>query len=433
MPIAKRLATTLKNSMDKLTPVTKKDELGTVVLAEDYPNEVEKSVANFRFIYNNDATVRGLLFNNAITAINGFHIKIKEGYEDKPNIEEAYAHIMERSRKNDWNLKEVIKQTLIKAQRDRQCFIQIPIIENQAHLNPLTYDGENYDFMLVPDVENGKILGYVQKHPTIPDFSKWENMEWDELVELAEDEGDDPETTSFLEEEIIHFAIIKEDGEGEGMMEAIPDQIKRKWDYEGYMISVSQKTGALAIVKVGDERHEVGDINTGFVQNILDVLKGRIRKTAVAVPDGVSVEQMGNNQLPNIPDYRRTVLMEIYITLQTPRSMFNTKESSYASSEVATDFETGYGVFLADLRDSVKDYFEEKLFDTEISLTSAWSECVGGIEIGFVHDNKDLDEVKPLEPNADDLSADNPDLDKAAQQQESNNNDNNTGDEGGEE
>lgn len=403
MPIQKKMRTILKNSMDKLTPATKKDELGTIVLSEEYPNQIEKSVANFRFIYNNDATVRGLIFNNLMTANSGFDITIKKGYENVSNIEEARKYIEDRCKPNDWNLHEIIDQTLLKAQRDRQCFIQIPIVNNQAHINPLLYDAENYDFMIVPDVETRKIAGYVQKHPEIGDFRNWQSMEWDSLVEASEEVGDIT-TTPFLEEEIIHFALLKEDGSGEGLMDAVCEKVPDKWLYEGYMLSVSQKTGAIAIVKIGDLNHDTKGVKKSLVQTILDVFQGRVNKTAVAVPDGVSVDQMSNTTLPLIQEYRRTVLMEIYIALQTPRSMFNTKETSYASNEVATDTETGYGVFLNKMRNAVKSHFESKLFDKDLSLQKGFIDCVGGIEITY---KKDVSKEEPLKPTEEDISNNN--------------------------
>lgn len=418
MPIAKKLNTILKNAMDNLTPVTKEDTIGSVVLADEYPNEVIKSVANMRFVYNNDSTVRGLILNNTFTANSSFQITIKEGYEGVPNIQEARKYIEDRCVKSDWNLHGIIEQTLNKAQREGQCFIQIPIVNNQAHLNPLLYDGENYDFMMVPDVETGKIAGYVQKHPEIGDFKNWQNMEWDDLVKASEEVGD-LTTTSFLEEEIIHFTIINEDGESVRLLEAAIEIVPSKWKYEGYMLSVSQKTGAIAVVKIGDEKHDEDKIDKSFLDKVLGVFEGRIRKTAVTIPNGVSVDQMNNSSLPDIPSYRRTIIQELYVTLQTPRSMFNTKDSNRSSSETATDYETGYGVFLNKLRNSVKNHFETKLIDKDLSLQSGFADCVGGIEITYT---KDVSKEEPLEPTNEDYSPKNPDLEKTAKNQEEGNN-----------
>lgn len=414
MPIAKKLNTILKNAMDNLTPVTKEDTTGTVVLADEYPNEIQKSIANKRFIYNNDATIRGLILNNTFTANSSFQITIREGYEDVPNIEEARKYIEDRCKPNDWDLHTIIEQTLIKAQRDGQCFIGVPIVQNQTHLFPLTYDGEEYDFMMIPDTEIGKVVGYVQKHPELGDFGNWQSMEWDDLVKASEEIGDTT-TTPFLLEEIIHFKLFGEDGEASGLMDAIMEKVPDKWKYEGYMLSVSQKTGAIAIVKIGNAEHKNDSIKNSFISKILGVFNGRINKTAVAVPDGVEVDQMNNSSLPDIPSYRRTIIQEIYVALQTPRSMFNTKETSYASGEVATDTETGYGVFLNKLRTTIKNAYEVKLFDRDLAIQSGFADCVGGIEITYT---KDVSKEEPLEPTNEDLSVSNPDLEKTAKNQE---------------
>ena len=419
MPIQKTLKTVLKNHMDNLTPVTKQDTTGTIILAEDYPNEVQKSIANLRFIYHNDATIRGLIFNNAITANHKFKISIREGYEDVPGIDEARAYIENRCKSNDWNLDEIITQTLTKAQRDRQCFIQIPIVGGQAHINPLKYDGENYDFLMIPDPSTGKIAGYVQKHPMIADFKNWQKMEWDDLVKKAEDVGETT-STAFVEEEIIHFSIIKEDGEGEGLLEAILDKIKDKWDYEGFAISVAQKTGAIAIVKIGDMNHE-DPVQRSLVSKLLDVFNNRIKKTAVSIPDGVSVEQMSNSSLPDIPSYRKTVIDEIFLALQTPNGLFDTQGSTFASLKTASDTKTGYGVFLEYIRDLIKANFETKLIDKDLSLQKGFADCVGGIEIRY--SDEDLESVEPITPSEADYSADNEDLEDSANNQLEDNSD----------
>lgn len=415
--IIKTIPTVLKNAMDNLTPATKKDTIGTVVLADEYPNEIEKSIANFRFIYYNDLTIQGLIDNNAMTANTKFEIKIKKGYEDVKNIEEARSYIENRCKKKDWNLDKIITQTLIKAQRDGQCFIQVPIVGGQAHLNPLTYDGENYDFMMIPDPETGKVSGYVQKHPEKPDFTGWDKKEWDDLVKISEEVGDET-TTSFIEEEIIHFTIMEEDGEAKRLMDAICDKVPDKWDYEGFMISIAQKTGAVAIVKIGDVNHNNNEARKSFVDTILGVFQGRINKTAVAVPDGVSVEQMTNSTLPDIPSYRKTVIDELYLGLQTPFGMFDTQNSTYASLKEAMNSKTGYGAWMAHLRDLVKEAFEDKLIDKDLSLKSEYAECVGGLEINY---EQDLDEVEPLEPTDEDYSANNEGLEQAANNQNENN------------
>lgn len=411
--IIKTMPTVLKNAMDNLTPATKKDTIGTKKLADEYPNEIEKSIANFRFIYYNDLTVQGLIDNNAITANTKFEIKIKKGYENVKNIEEARSYIEDRCKKKDWNLDKIITQTVIKAQRDGQCFIQIPIVGGQAHLNPLTYDGENYDFMMIPDPETGKVMGYVQKHPEKPDFNGWENKKWDELVELSEKIGDET-TTSFIEEEIIHFTIMEEDGEAKRMMDAICDKVPDKWDYEGYMISIAQKTGAVAIVKIGDINHKTDDAKKSFVDTILGVFQRRINKTAVAVPDGVSVDQITNSTLPDIPSYRKTVIDELYLGLQTPFGMFDTQGSTYASLKEAMNSKTGYGAWVDHLRDLIKESFESKLIDTDLSLQKEFVECIGGIEISY---GDGLEEIEPLEPTVEDYNATNEGLEKLAQKQ----------------
>lgn len=396
----------LENSQDKMTKVTRDDKTSTGEdLKDSHPSKVPKTLANARYVYYNDGTVNGLINNNAITANHKWKIKIRKGFDDKKNIEEARTHIENRCKPKDWNLDNVITQSLIKAQRDGKCFINVPVVESSVYLSPLTYDAEKYDMLIVPNTSTGKIEGFVQKSPAKPDYKGWDKSDYNDLSKEADKDGEDT-TTPYMADEMIYFTLLEEDNEGESVLFTILDLISDKWDYEGFKISIARNSGSIAVIKVGSDSKSDDKVQQSYITKLLDAFLGRVKKSAVVVGDSVEVQEMKNQQLADIPHYRKDLIDEIYLVLQTPISFFNPNESSYAANKVATDRETGYGVWLEFMRDKVKAKFEGGLFDRELALINDYKDCIGGIEISFADDV----ELEMKEPINEDYNSNNPDL-----------------------
>ena len=365
----------LSNSPETISSPTAPDENNDAVnLSESHPYQVKKTIANCRFAYKNDPIVGGLILNNASTANSKF--KIVTNNPNIPKIKEAMEHIEKKV--IEWNLSEIISQTLIKEMRDGKCFIQKPIVNGTIQLNPLSYDQDKYDFKVINDPVTGQILGYVQKHPKKFDPKGWENKEWDDLNV----EEDEEETTSYQAEEVIYPRLFVEDGEGESLVMRLLDTIYDKWTFQGFKIGVAHKTGNFVTVTVGTTNTSNKKVQKSFIDTLLDIFKNPVKKSAGVIPEGVEVQQLGNNALPAIPDYMEDIYKELYLGLQTPYGVFDAKGSTMASLKAVTDDETGFAVFIEYLRDNVKTYFEKDLINEELEL-AGFSECIGHLKITY--------------------------------------------------
>ena len=365
----------LSNSQESISDATKVDDNNEAVdLSESHPYQVKKTIANCRFAYDNDPVIGGLILNNASTANSKFRIATDE--PSIKDIEEAMEHI--NNKVVEWNLDEIITQTLIKEMRDGKCFIQKAIVDGSIQLNPLAYDQDKYDFKIINDMVTGQIIGYVQKHPKPFDPKGWENKEWDDL-NLEEDEDT---TTSFTAEEIIYPRLFVEDGEGKSLVMRLLDTVYDKWTYQGFKIGVSHKTGNFVKIKVGDSQKSEAKVQDSFVKQLLDIFKNPVKKSAGVIPDGVDVEQIGQNTLPNIPHYMEDIYKELYLGCQTPYGMFDAKGSTEASLKTVTDSETGFGVFIEYLRDNIKTYFQKNLINHELTL-KGFEECLNHVKITY--------------------------------------------------
>lgn len=349
-------------------------------LADRHPPRINKTIKNFRYAYENDATVRGILINNATTANNRYYIKC-----DDPN---AKAWIKQKVK--EWKLERVMTQTLIRAQRDGHCFIEKGFFDGSIQIRFLAYDADKYKMKVIRDPLTDHILGYMQHGPASVDPTGWEEKKFDDI----NDEGDEVDTP-YQADQVIFPVLIEEKGRGDSLLSVILDNVDDKKTFERFMRSAAHKAGQLIGVTIGNERISTKDVPKSFVTKLLKVFRSPIEKDVAVVPDGVNLDTIGDSQLPDLPGYIKYHRSEIFLALQSPESLFSTESSNRATAEVQADDSTGYKVFITFLRDFLKNYFEKELIDHELQL-KGFSNSVGKCEIIFDEEEK----LEPLSPDS---------------------------------
>lgn len=345
-------------------------------LTTRHPPKIRKSIKNYRYAYNNDPTIRGIILNNTTTANNKFRIECKDT--------KAKAHIEMKVR--EWDLDGLMTNTLIRVQRDGFCFIEKGIFDNSIKTRFLAYDGEKYKMKIIRNPNTDDIIGYKQNAPQSVDPKGWEKKSYDDLKE----EGDSVDS-NYQANQIIYPRLIEEGGKGESLLAPILENLDDKKTYEKFMRSAAHKAGNLIGITVGDENTSPKDVPKSFITKLLDVFSRPIEKDVAVVPKGVDVSTIGNSNLPELVGYIKYHKGEIFLALQTPESLFSTESSNRATAEVQADDETGYKVFIVFLRDFLKKYFEKELIDHELTL-QGMTKAVGNCFIMF--DEGDV--VKPL-------------------------------------
>ena len=367
----------LSNSQESVIPATPYDTtMDSKDLEDTNPHKIKKTIRNCRYAYNNDGLVQGLILNNTFKANNKWFITF-----DDPDIEgimEAKEYIEDKCK--EWNLDKRMSEWLIKEQRDGKHFTQKVIKDGTIQLNELAYDGENYDFEIIHDPRTGETLGYKQKYYVNKDYKSWKNKDFDTLNSQTKEY----EEANYLPDEIIYGTLFEEDGKGMSLIMPILDDIYDKWSYEKYKLSVAHKTGNLAVMTVGSKDVYTENVPETFVDKALRQLKDRDKKDAVVIPYGTSIETLGGNyNLPDLNTYINKTLSNIYIQLQTPQTLFASDSSNRSTIQVQTDEETGFGVYLEYMRDTLKNTIENELFDVELEL-NGFEEAIGHIHLTFV-------------------------------------------------
>lgn len=366
----------LRNSQETVLPATPEDNTNAKDLEELHPYKIKKTIRNCRYAYNTDGLVQGLILNNTFKANNKWEVTFDD--PSIPNIMEAKEYIEEKCK--EWDLDKRMSEWLIKEQRDGKHFTQKVIKDGSIQLNELAYDGENYDFEIIHNPKTGEVLGYKQKYYINKDYSGWKSKDFDTLA----NDTKEYEEANYLPEEIIYGTLFEEDGEGMSLIMPILDDIYDKWSYEKYKLSVAHKTGNLAVMTVGSKDVYTDNVPTSFLTEALKNLEDRDTKDALVIPYGTSVETLGGNyNLPDINTYIDKTLSNIYIQLQTPQTLFASDSSNRSTIQVQTDEDTGFGVYLEYIRDTLKKTVENELFDVELEL-QGMDEAVGHIHLTFI-------------------------------------------------
>lgn len=345
-------------------------------LATRHPPKIRKSIKNYRYAYNNDPTIRGIILNNATTANNKFRIECQDS-KVKEYIE---------AKAKEWDLDSLMTNTLIRVQRDGFCFIEKGIFNNSIKTRFVAYDGDKYKMKVIRNPNTDDIIGYKQNAPKSVDPTGWEKKSYDDLKE----EGDSVDS-NYQPNHIIYPRLIEEGGKGESLIAPILENVDDKKTYEKFMRSAAHKAGNMIGIKVGDETTSPKDVPKSFINKLLDVFGRPIEKDVAVIPKGVDVSTIGNTSLPELVGYIKYHRGEMFLALQTPEALFSTESSNRSTAEVQADDDTGYKVFILFLRDFLKKYFEKELIDHELTL-QGMTKAVGNCFIMFDEEQ----EVKPL-------------------------------------
>lgn len=372
----------LNSSNEAVSSPVKEDKTpDTENLKERHPPKISKTIANCRYAFDNDPTVRGIILNNITTANNKYKIVSDD--------ETAKNHIEQKA--IEWDLDNLMTQTLLKCMRDGPCFIEKAIVNNTIQVRFLAYDEDKYKFKIIRDPQSDEIIGFKQKFKTTKNAKDWEKTKYDELNNEEKDEE-----ANFQPSQIIYPVLLEEGGKAKSLIMPILDYIDDKWTLEGFMLSVAHKAGNLIGLTIGNDKVSNSKVPKNFINKLITTFRSPVNKDVAVIPDGVKADVIGNNQLSDLPSYLKYFRGEIFIALQTPEALFSSVSSNRSALDVQADDKVGYEVFIGFLRFFLKKYFERELIDDELKLKKM--KGIGTTKIEFNVD----DPVEPLNPNSKD-------------------------------
>lgn len=268
----------LNSSNEAVTDPVKKDTNSKAENLKDrHPAKIKKTIANCRYAFDNDPTLRGIILNNITTANNKFRI---ESTDPK-----AQAHI--EAKIKEWDLDKIFTNTLLKVMRDGPCFIEKAIKDGSIQVRFLAFDDDKYKFKVIRDPQSDKILGYKQKVRIAKNLDNWQNTKFDNL----ENEKKDKEF-NYLPNQIIYPTLLEEGGKAKSLVSVVLDYIDDKWTLEKFMISSAHKAGNLIGITVGNDKVSPEKVKPSFVKKLIRMFRKPVEKDVVTLPYGVSADVM---------------------------------------------------------------------------------------------------------------------------------------------
>lgn len=325
-----------------------------VDLVDKVPYRVKRTIKNCRFA-SRDPTVKGILNDIITKATSSFII---DG--DK----EAVDHILKREEEGDWDLAQLMDDMVWAGSVDGECFINKVIVENKILIRFLAFDAENYRIKKIYD-EYGRVIGYKQLTQRNQNTNQgWLRKRFEELVEELKEI-----TTPFQAGEVINAKFLERRGKGQSIVMDVLDPVYYKRVLMGMMPTTVFKNSNIMVVTMGSDGAKNTRLNRKARDNVAEATSNYHKKGIVILPYGITATMVGNNQLPDIPNYIKAIKSEIYEGLQTPEALYSSESSNRATAEVQMDSpDTGRLLFFESIQEWLKKYIEKELFTPELEL-----------------------------------------------------------------
>ncbi len=312
----------------------------------------------------------------------------------------ALEHIITKSKIDNWDLDNLMTETLIKGMVDSKCFIRLwPNLNDQRTLDVamLAYDEDEYNFIELIDPETGQLAGYKQKATIYPLPEDWENMDFDEL---ADREGEVDES-NFLPDQVINPKYLDIDGEATSIVFKVLDYVDIKKEIENQLPKAVLRTLVTTGIQVGNKDTDLG-IETkeqaqAAVDNAADTFVDKEKeKDVIAWMYGIEPRLLGSGNIPDFSWIFNYLKQEIRQALFTPDSKFESASSNRAVAMEQLSGSYGLPVIINYNQGWIRRYIEYQLFTRELIL-AGFESSVGMIHLRFpepdVEDDLQLSQI----------------------------------------
>lgn len=301
--------------------------------------------------------------------------------------EEAVNHILERDKV--WNLKGLCYDAAWKSIVDGEPFYEKIMVDGHADLRGLAFDGERYLIKKLYDDE-ANLIGYMQLvcvNSPIP--KNWEKMEFWDLYQ-----NKDLKTVAFKVEDISNPLFIEIDGVGQSLVKNVIDIAYEIESLNRMLPSVVHKAANVMVLTIGNEHRTESNVSSRRKEEIAEDISNYHKKGVLVVPYGMDLKVIGDNVLPQVEDYIKSLKSQLYEGLITPESTFSSESSNRSTAEVQLTSESnGHVLLIQYLQEFLKRWLERDLINRELSLAGFSEDSVWlNFQTGNIHlDNNYLE------------------------------------------
>lgn len=309
---------------------------------EKLPRLVIPSIKNLRNCVEDTEIVNGIIEDLVIKSISGW---VVEG-----DNEAAKKYIVKELERLDMMniLHEIARNNMI----DGAMYYNKVVQGGKLYLRELAFDGDNYRIKeIYDDLTGSEVIGYKQIVKKNKNTNRdWQKREFRDLREDLEEVEYD-----FLPKDVLATHFFTRHGKHKGMVENVLD--------EAYMLKlllrmmpqvVYKQTNTMILRK---DKDQVGIIHIAkrAILKAVNALTNYHKKGVIYLPEGLTLEMIGDTNLPKIQNYVEELKKNIFIGLSTPPSVFDGSSSNRSTAVVQLDSEKSGRVLF-------QQYLQNKLY-----------------------------------------------------------------------
>ena len=318
-------------------------------------------------------TVYGILNNLIMKAISSYVI---EGDD-----QDAVDHILEVE--EIWNLRNKMYECLWKCLVDGELFYEQLDVDGHHDLRLLAFDGERSLIKKYFD-EYGKIKLYKQlvvRQEAVKNLkgsSFWEDYREEDVI-----------TVEFEPDEISNPILIEIDGVGQSLVKNIIDIAYEIESLTRMMPSIVHKSANVMVATLGNSERKETKIDKKARDKLANQLSDYHRKGVITIPYGIELDVVGDNVLPKIEEYIKSLKKLLFEGLVTPESLYSSESSNRSTAQVQlTDNRTGHVLFIEFCQQFLKSWVERDLIDPELEKHGLEK---GTVYLNFLTGDENLD------------------------------------------
>ena len=296
--------------------------------------------------------------------LNDFVIKSISGYVITGNNKENVDYIIEQDKR--WNLKELFYDVVMNAFIDGISYYQKVVIDNELHLRQLAFDGENYRMKELYDDKGIGVIGYVQRVLANENTNKGKLKRG--FFEIYQDTISD-KTVNFLPDEITAPCFFRRNGKPYSMVKNVLDTVYEIEMLKRMMPQVVYKNTNIMVLTVGNaDRREIS-LSQEEALDLAKRMSDYHKKGITTLPYGISAELLGDNVLPKIEDYIKSLTSQVYAGLVSPEAIFSSSSSNRSTAVVQLDSDKSGRVLMQEfIQEKISRWVEQEIFDTQREL-----------------------------------------------------------------
>lgn len=357
--------------VDDITSDTVNDK--SVEWGDKLPKMVIPSIKNLRLCVEDTEIVNGIIEDLVVKSISGWVIQ-GDNENAKKFIEDEFKRLDMMS-----IMHEIARNNII----DGSMYYNKVVHKGKLYLRELAFDGDNYRIKeFYDDLTGAEVIGYKQIVKKNKNTNRgWQKREFRDCTEEQEEVE-----YNFLPDEVLATHFFTRHGKHKGLVENVLD--------ESYMLNlllrmmpqVVYKQTNTMILKKDDKQEGFIHIAKQAIKKAVNALTNYHKKGVIYLPDGLTLEMIGDTNLPKIQSYIEKLEKHIFMGLSTPPTVFDGSSSNRSTAVVQLDSDKSGRVLF-------QQFLQMKLYDV-VQIIINWLLELGNYEKDsvWINFNPTLDE-----------------------------------------